>query len=443
MKFIVTLYSIICLSFGAPEIIAEETKYLTVGECVELGLKNNKTLHSSLMEIKAREAEASEANTYRLPSLSFAASYTRLSDIPPFEISPGLPPPSPSTITISEPILDNYNLRLSLQQPLFTGLRLHNRYTMSQHLAASTRSDYQRVKSDLTFEIRQAYWFLFKALKNKEIVDDNVLLMESHLKDIENFYEQGLVTKNEVLKVQVQLSNTKLRQIEAQNATRLAKISLNNLLDLPLGTDIIPVSEADCQVREFADVDALIKQAKRERSEMKMMESRKKAGQAGVNIARAGWFPSLYLTGNYYYSRPNPRIMPAEDEFDDTWDVGVSLTFDIWNWGRTVYQTRKAKAELAQIEDASSRIEDGIELEVTNNYFEFMEARDKVAIAEESVEQAEENYRITNDEFKVGMALNSDLLDAEVALLRAKVEHTQILVDYELAKAKLLKSIGE
>ncbi len=443
MKFIVIAYSIFYLSFGAPAIISEEIKYLTVEECVELGLKSNKTLHSSMMEVKTREAETSEANTYRLPSLSFAASYTRLSDIPPFDISPGFPPPAPSTITISEPILDNYNFRLSLQQPLFTGFRLHNRYKMSQHLAASTRSDYQRLQSEVSFEIRKAYWSLFKALKYMEVVDENVLLMKSHLKDIENFFEQGLVTRNEVLKVQVQLSSIRLRQIEAQNAVRLARISLNNLLDLPLRTEVKLRSEVEYEMREFADVDALIMEAKVERSEMKMMESKIEAGRAGVKIAHAGWFPGLYLTGNYYYARPNPRIMPAEDEFHDTWDIGVSLTFDIWNWGRTVYQTRKAKAELAQIEDTFSRIEDGIELEVTNNYLAFIEARDKAAIAEESVKQAGENYQVTNNEFKVGMALNSDLLDAEVALLRAKVEHTQILVDYELAKARLLKSIGE
>ena len=66
-----------------------------------------------------------------------------------------------------------------------------------------------------------------------------------------------------------------------------------------------------------------------------------------------------------------------------------------------------------------------------------------MTVAGQNVTQAEENYRVTNDKFKNGLALNSDLLDAEVALLQAKTDYIQSIVDYELAQAKLNKSIGD
>lgn len=172
------------------------------------------------------------------------------------------------------------------------------------------------------------------------------------------------------------------------------------------------------------------------------MQFRKAAGEAGVTFARSGWFPQIYLTGNYYYARPNPRIVPTLDRFKDTWDIGVTASFDIWNWGSTIHQTEQAQAQLAQVQDALEQLEDAITLEVTQHFLELKKAKERIAVSEKAVSQAEENYRVTNEKFKLGLASNSDLLDAEVALLQAKTNYTQSLVDYELAQARLQKSLG-
>ena len=152
--------------------------------------------------------------------------------------------------------------------------------------------------------------------------------------------------------------------------------------------------------------------------------------------------PQIYLGGNFYYSKPNQRFFPPENKFKDTWDVGVSVQMDIWNWGATVDKTDQAKAQLEEAKDSYKIIKDNIVLEVNSNYLNLEQSKDKIAVAEESVSQAKENYRVTNETFKKGLALNSDLLDSEVALLQANTNYIQALVDYELAKARLEKSIG-
>jgi outer membrane protein TolC len=119
------------------------------------------------------------------------------------------------------------------------------------------------------------------------------------------------------------------------------------------------------------------------------------------------------------------------------------MSFDVWNWGTTVHQTDEAKAQLSQAEDGLAQLKDGVTLDVTRNYLNLLRAKERIAVAGQGVTQAEENYRVTNAKFKQGLSLNTDLLDAEVALLQSKTNYTQSLVDYELAEAGLERAIGE
>ena len=190
-------------------------------------------------------------------------------------------------------------------------------------------------------------------------------------------------------------------------------------------------------------MSALLSNAFDKRGELKAADYRAKASESNVSIAKSRWYPEVSLYGNYYYNRPNQRVFPSKDAFKDTWDAGIMVSMDVWNWLATSHQTDQAEAGLAQSLDAVGMLKDGITLEVTQNFLNFQQAKQKIVITKLTVEQAEENQRITSEKFKNGVALSSDLIDAEVALLSAKTNYTSALVDLELAKAKLDKSIGE
>jgi outer membrane protein TolC len=393
------------------------------------------------MNSKSADANASLANSARFFSLSAGASYTRLSKEKPFEIE--LPSPLNGTYTISESIVDNYNLRLSFQQPLFTGFRLHNNYKMAKYNARAAHEEYNKEESELVYRIKESYWMLYNAIEYKKAVEENVVQVESHLVDAENFLDQGLITKNEVLRVKVQMLNTQLLLSEADKAVKLATISLNSLLDYPLNNEIELISKLSSSPEIDFINSSLVEQAYENRPELKSIDYLLKARKAGVSMAKAGWFPQIVLAGNYYYSKPNQRIFPPEEIFEDTWDVGLFATFDIWNWGKTLHQTKLANAQYSRTKDSYAQLIDAITLEVTRNQLEYEQSVDAVNIANQTVEQAEENFRITQDKFKNGIASNSDLLDAEADLLHAKTGLTSAQVKQELSYARLMKSIGK
>ncbi|HKI78235.1 MAG TPA: TolC family protein [Ignavibacteriaceae bacterium] len=419
-------------------IYSQGKRSLSIDECINIGLKNSNVLHSSKMSMQYANAKSNEADTYRLPTLTFGASYTRLSEVDPFSITTPF-----GTFDIAPSILNNYNMKLSLQQPIFTGFKLESTSKIAEYNYLAAKEDFSKEEKELVYNIKNSYWGLFKANQLKIVTGENVAQVQAHLTDVQNLFEQGLATKNDVLKVQVQLGEAQLRLIDTKNAVKLANINLDNVLGISLSTDIETTEKVDKQISETEDLSTLLSTAYDKRPELKSIDYRVKASETGITAAKADWWPQLYLTGNYYYSRPNQRIQPAKDEFNGTWDVSLSLSFNLWNWGATGDRTDAAEAQYEQVKDNQKIIKDAITLEVTRNFLDINKSKEKMTVAEQNVNQAEENFRITDEKFKNGLALNSDLLDAEVALLQAKTNYIQSVVDYELAKAQLNKSIGE
>ncbi|MBS4029800.1 MAG: TolC family protein [Ignavibacteriales bacterium] len=444
MNSIKYFFSIIFFFFST--VLFAEKKSLTLEEAVQLGLQNSKSLHSSKMKLIVAESKRDETNASRLPSVKFTGAYTRLSEVPSASFPnplAALNPSLPKSFEISPSVFDNYLTKLSVTQPLYLGNKISSATEIAEYSSQATNEDFNKDKKELVFAIQQSYWNLFKAMEFKNLIDENVVQVQAHLTDVQNFLKQGMATTNDVLKVQVQLSNIQLLQVDAKNNVQLAMIALNNVMGISLDTELELSTNIKHEPKTFSDVNSLVEKAMQNRPELRAMDFRVKASESAVTLAKSNWYPQVFLMGNYNYARPNQRIFPTKDEFKNTWDVGIGVSFDVWNWGQTSQQTAQAKAQLEQANDGVGLLKDGITLEVTQNYLNVQQSKERISVAEQGVQQAEENYRVTNEKFKQGLALNSDLLDAEVALLQAKTNLTQAQIDYEISEARLEKAIGE
>ena len=431
-------YAVVMILASVQVMFAQEKLKLTVEQAVEIGLKNSKTLHASSMKVVSAEAKVKEVNAARLPSVKVTAAYRRLSEVDPFTINTPF-----GTFDISPSILNNYQTTVSVMQPLFTGFKLSGSADLAEQSANATSEGYNKDRSDLIFNVKNSYWTLFKATQLKKVADENVEQIKAHVNDAKNLMNAGMLTQNDVLKLEVQLSDAMYRQVDANNGVKLATVALNNVMSIPLNTEIEIASETELNPKSYDDLSSLVSLASERRPEIKAADYLVKANEAGVKIAESGWYPQISLVANYYYSRPNQRILPTKDRFDGTWDAGVNLSLNVWDWLTTSHQTEQAEASLSQSIDMMGSIKDNITLEVTQNYLNVNQAKQKIQISKQTVEQADENNRVTSDKFRNGLALSSDVIDAEVALLVAKTNYTNSIVDYELAKARLEKSIGQ
>ncbi|MBI5325667.1 MAG: TolC family protein [Ignavibacteriae bacterium] len=416
----------------------QDKKVLTLDECISLGLEKNKTLKISKSKVYAADEKLSEVNASMLPSLKMTGSYTRLSEVEKFRM-----PGDTSGFSLFPVVLNNYQFKLSLQQPLFAGMRLSSNSDMMEYNYLASLEDQKKDEVQLIYDIKNAFWSHFNALQLVNTVNENIGQVEGHLKDIESFYKLNLATDNDVLKVKVQLSNLKLLRIDAENSVSITKMTLNNFIGMPTMQNTAIPDNVEEGSTELPPIETLIIKAYDNRPELKGMDYRIKSGESGVSMAKAGWYPQVNLAANYYYSRPNQRIMPTRDEFRSTWDIGLNFSFDIWNWMTTSHQVEQAKASLEQSRFSAELIKDGVNLDVSQSYLLLVKAKEKIGYARENLEQAKENHRITNEKFKAGMTLNSELVDAESSLLIANINYISSIVEYRIAIAKLDKSIGQ
>jgi outer membrane protein len=438
--------------FAANILFAQQSvDQVSLINCIDQALGKNSSLQVSQAKVQAAEARSSEAFTTMLPQLKFTARAVKLSPVDPFVFrldTTVYSVPIHIAKVISPSLTENYSMRLTLQQPLFTGFKLKKNQEMAELNASASREELTKDQSDLILNVITAYWNVYRAIKVEEVIHQAVEQMSEHLKDVKNLSQQGMATDADIMKVQVQLSDVKVKHIEARNAIRLASMALNSLIKNPLETEILPsdtpaVSQIVIEKILNENLAKLQDLARERRPELKSMQLRRDMSSAGVTAAKGGWFPQIYLTANYDYARPNQRVFPVQDRWDKTWDVGVALQWNIWDWYATGFQTAQAEAALRQAEAGMVQISDAVTLDVAQQYFNAQTAKEKVEVALGGMEQAQESYRISSEKYKNGVTSNTDMLDAEIALLQAKLTHTQAIVDYTLAIARLKKSVGE
>jgi len=434
---------LLALCLGAAMGVVAQQK-LSLAEAIALGTANSRAARISQARAEGASARAAEVGAALLPSLKVDGSYRRVSEVDPFRVQlPGMPQP----VTISPVVLDNYATHVGLQQPIFTGFRLLSNARAARALAAAADADLRGDRADLRLAIVSSYWALYQAREVRRAVDENVTRLESYVRDSENMLKAGLLTRADLLKIKVQHSNARITQMDAVNDAQLAEMNCCLVLGLPLETSLELTSQPGAERSEAslltrATPADLTSRAMADRPDLMAGASRVEAARASVTAAKGNWWPQLFVGGNYYYSRPNPRLLPTRDAWLGTWDLGVTLTLDLWNWGATLRQVEQADANLRQQELLFEQMKEGAKLDVTRSHLQVVQAGRKLEVARLAVEQAEEGLRITRDRYTQSLATPSELLDAEVALLQAVIGRTAATIEKEVAETRLAKAVG-
>ncbi|MCF8243260.1 MAG: TolC family protein [Melioribacteraceae bacterium] len=428
---------VIALLFFAAPLFAQSP--LTIEKALELGLKNSKQLMISKSKIEEADAKVTEVGSQMLPNLSFSANYTKLSDVKPFEVNI---PFAPAPIKIQDPVLNNYSFKLSVHQPLFTGFKLSSLKNAAEYKLKSEEITLRKDINEEAMKIISSFWNLYKAQRLDSLVSESITAIENHLTDTKEFLKNGLVTKNDVLKLEVELSEAKVKKIEAENGVRLARMVFNKVVGLELTNETkISNEEINTAAIDF-NYNELASEAVKQREEIQSLNYIIQAGGENITASRSGWFPSVFLYGNFYYNRPNQRILPLEDKFYDTWDAGVGVSWTLWDWGNRSSKTIQSEQQVFRAKKNLELIEDGIRTEVYKSYLDLQSAIEKVELNELTVKSAEDSYKSTIEKYNQQLVSSTELIDAETILFKVRTNLLISMVDLELAKIELKKSVG-
>ncbi|MBI5638159.1 MAG: TolC family protein [Nitrospinae bacterium] len=419
---------------------AADERRLSIDEAARMALQNSKQVRMASLGAAAAHAKADETSGADKPRVAAQAGYTRMSDVGPFQIQP---PGSPAPTVISPSLTNWYQAKLSVTYPLFTGNRLEGYAESAAYSALAADKEYEDGRAGMALAARSAYWILYKTQQVKQVIDENVTQVQSHLTDVTNMVNAGIMLRDEQLKAQVQLSNARFAQADAANNVKLAMMQLNNVIGLPLDTNLAlttPLAARDAPLKTLAEYKS---SAIENRPDLLAARMKVKSARAGYGASKGGFLPTVSLFGDFLYANPNQRYLPNQERWDSTWAAGVMVSYDVFDWGITRSQVAQADARKSQAELAYEQALDGVELEVNQSYLALLQARERIAIAGGGVEQAEESARITKNRFHNGHATNTEVLDAEIALLQSKLNYTIATADYEIAQARMRKSAGE
>jgi outer membrane protein TolC len=418
---------------------------MRLSECVKIALANNPGLKISETEASMTLEDARQAKSALLPSLDFSGSYRRQSTtpeltIPPIELPVGGTPISlfpGGGMTLGT--LDNYDFKLTISQPIFTGFRLSNWVKAANALGTSRSLELEKNRSDLIFKVETAYGNVLKSQKFLQIASSAREQVASHLRDVENYIAQGMAKKDELLKVQVKLSEAELVVIQAENAIKMAQVALENLMGQKLPSE---AKFAPMQVQEFvaADVSSSIQNASADRAELKSLGYAKEAGQASIKIAKGGMYPSLAVFGTLGYGKPGLDFI--KQEWMDYWLVGVGAEWNLWSWGKTRSQIQQAQLKIDAINQTARKVQDAITLDVTQSCLLLDEASKRLQLTTTMETQAQESFRVAENSYKQGQTTHTEYFDAQSELTRAKLQKAQAEIDQALAQANWRRSVG-
>jgi outer membrane protein len=303
------------------------------------------------------------------------------------------------------------------------------------------------VVEDTLLATRVAYYDVLVAEQQITVNEASVNLLTREQEDQQRRFDAGTVPKFNVLRAEVAVANARPPLINARNQYRIAKNNLSNLLGYNLPRDVwedIPLNLTDKLDANPYDVQLpmAIAQALERRTELQALQKTEGLQHENVINARAGYKPTIQAFAGWDWNSSQFSGAGSKMEYDG-WVIGGRLNWNIFDGMLTYGKVVEAKAQLAH---AKADVEDRarqIELEVRTDYSSFVEAREVLESQQKVQEEADEALRLARARAEAGTGTQLDVLDAETSLTQARTTQVQALHDYDVARARLERAIGQ
>lgn len=416
---------------------AQQADNLSLEQAIEGSIKNSKQLKISNARIADAMAVVQEAKDGRLPNFNVSASYLRLGfaniDLKKNNSGTGGTAPAGPAVNPSQAMYGIANLSL----PLYAGGRIKYGIESANYLQQAVQLDADVDREAVIYNASSAYVNLFKAQQAVAIVKAELNASLARDSNLVNLEQNGILARNDLLKSQLQTSNIETGLLEAENNLELATVNMNLMLGRPEATPISIDTAFTTITREektFAEYESL---ALQNRKDVLAVALRARAAAIGIKAARAEAYPTLALTGGYVAAH-----IPDVLTITNAVNFGVGVQYNLASIWKKNTKLMQAKAREAQVNASEEILNDGIKLGVTQDYKNYTLSKKKIEVYEKAVGQAAENYRIVNNKFNNSLATITDLLEANVALLQAKLNIQAARADAVLAYQKLLQTTG-
>ncbi len=428
---ICVLFSLIQMSFSQEKLI------LTLDKSVELALSQNPYHLATEERVDAAYAKLREAASGFLPSLDAQGLHTLDEKVFELEFPSFIPGEPPQRVKVD--FTRDYQFSVNFTLPLFTGGRLTSGFKQAKYNLESSKEAVRQSTHTTVFNTKGAFYGYLLAKEFVSVSEEAVRVAEENLQNVKNMYEVGMASKMDLLRSEVRVTNMKPVLIEAKNNLRVAELNLKTLLGLELSQPVEIKGELEYE-RFEPNLEECVNNALISRPEVKQLDFQKRMAEEALKIARAGYLPTLAVTGAYNFWAD--KLSFRKNTWSSFYVINLALTVPLFNGFQTSAQIGQAKAMIREVELSQKALRDAVELEVRQAVLKLEEAKETLLSQEKNIEQAKESLRITQLNFAEGMATTLDVISAEAASSQAQVNYSQALFNYVIAKADLDRAMG-
>ncbi len=412
----------------------EGAKIFTLDESIKAALENNWSVKAKEEKVLESEYAEKEAKAGFYPEFSMSYNYTRVNEVTTVKMAGG------GTLEFGDK--NSFQWRGTVTQPLFTGFALTSAHELAKLGIDQSKVSVELAKLDLALQVKEAYFNILGADKAVEVAKSAVESLESHLTVAKNFYDVGMIPVNDVLKAEVELANAQHSYIRAQNGAKLARVSFSVLLSSS-AYESFDVEDILIFKPEAPDFNACMEKAMKARPEIKSIDLTDSQIDQRINLAKSKYYPEAAFTYNYIKAGDTLAVSGSDFQKANSWQATLGLSWTFWDWDKTKSSVRQAESQKLQMEKTRRAIDDGIRLELKSAILNLKEAEEKIPTAEKAVKQAEENLRVSEERYKAQVTTSTEVLDAQTLLSQARMNYYSALYDHNLAKAGLLRAVGE
>jgi outer membrane protein len=416
----------VCLFlFAFPVSAAQE---MDMSAAVRRGLEANPGLQAARHELTGSEFGVEASKSDFGPSVTAGYGYTGLDETPHFQ-------------RIRTGDRDNWALHLNVSQPIFTGFRLMNSYEKAKLARENRQAKLKRARLALIRNIQESFLRLLEFREKARSAEDTVKRLKEHLKVSRSFYQVGVRPRLDVLEARADVADAEQKLLSARNGERTMRARLNSLLGFAVDREIHYTGELDF-VPVRLDLSDCLKEARNSRPDVRMAEKSVEIAVRDINLTASSFYPHIAAEFDYYSQGDDPGVDGSEYQDPSEWQVGVNLSWKVFEWGKTYYEYKKAREGKSRIESELEELLHQVAYEVQAAYLRVRETREQIKVARAGLSEAREGYRMARARYKAQVGTNAEVLDAQDRLSRSEANLTAAMSGYLRAAAELLAAMG-
>jgi outer membrane protein TolC len=395
---------------------------ITLQQAIQIALRYHPSVAAATGTVRVNESRIGQAKSNYYPQVNWQTNFSRSS------------PYASASTRFSAGIYDAYASNLNLTQNIYDFGKTSSQVEIANLNTNASQQDLDNVKSQLVLGVKQTYYSLLQALKNRDVAIETVQQFQQHLDQAKGYFEVGVKPKFDVTKAEVDLSNAKLALIRTENTVRIARVNLNNAIGIPAAPPFTLENNLLFEKYEIS-VDEALKQAYENRPDLRSLVLKEASANQSIELAKTGDYP--YITGNVNWGYGGSEFPVSEG-----WNVGALFNVPIFSGFLVKNQIAEAKANLDVVKSNEELLRQQVRLEVEQALSNMTEAQERIVTAQLTVKQAEDNLELANGRYATGVGNPIEVTDALVAVSAAKISYISALTDYKTAQASLEKAMG-